>query len=158
MTLKVSQPAPDFTLFDSDKNKITLSDYRDQKNVLLLFYPLAFTSVCTVELCGVRDDIGRYSNDQTQVLGISVDTTWTLAKFKSEQNYNFPLLSDWNKEASEAYGTIYDFFSEMKMRGVGKRSAFIVDKKGIIQYAEVLESAQELPDFTTINAILESLG
>ena len=157
MSLKVTQPAPDFTLFDSDKNEITLSDYRDKKNVLLLFYPLAFTSVCTAELCSVRDDISRYSNNQTQVLGISVDTTWTLAKFKTEQNYNFPLLSDWNKEASVAYGTIYDSFSEMKMRGVGKRSAFIIDKKGLIQYAEVLERAQDLPNFTAINAILESL-
>ena len=158
MSIQVSQTAPDFSLYDSEKNKITLSDYRDQKNVLLLFYPLAFTSVCTAELCSVRDDIGRYSNDHTQVLGISVDTTWTLAKFKAEENYNFPLLSDWNKEVSAAYDTLYDSFSDMNMRGVGKRSAFIIDRKGIVQYAEVLESAQDLPDFAAINAKLESLG
>ena len=129
-----------------------------KKNVLLLFYPLAFTSVCTEELCGVRDDIGRYSNANAEVLGISVDTTWTLAKFKEEQGYNFPLLSDWNKEVSTAYDSIYASFSKMDMHGVGKRSAFIVDKKGIIQYAEVLESAQDVPDFAAINARLANLS
>ena len=158
MSITVSQIAPDFTLYDSEKNKITLSDFHDKKNVLLLFYPLAFTSVCTKELCGVRDDIGRYSNANAEVLGISVDTVWTLAKFKEEQHYNFPLLSDFNKEVSAAYGSLYDSFSEMQMMGVGKRAAFIVDKKGIVQYAEVLESAQEVPDFGLINARLESLS
>lgn len=158
MPLSPGQTAPDFTLYDSDKNKISLSDFRGQKNVLLLFYPLAFTSVCTEELCGVRDDIGRYSNANAEVLGISVDSTYTLAKFKAEQGYNFPLLSDWNKEVSTAYDSIYDLFGPMKMQGVGKRSAFIVDKEGLIQYAEVLESAQDVPDFAAINAKLETLS
>ena len=158
MSVTTGQTAPDFSLFDSEKNKITLSDYRGKKNVLLLFYPLAFTSVCTKELCGVRDDIGRYSNADAEVLGISVDTIWTLAKFKEEQGYNFPLLSDWNKTVSAEYDTIYSSFSDMDMHGVGKRSAFIVDKKGVVQYAEVLESAQDVPDFTAINEKLANLG
>ncbi len=158
MSITVSQTAPDFTLYDSDKKKVTLSDFQNKKNVLLLFYPLAFTSVCTKELCGVRDDIGRYSNANAEVLGISVDTVWTLAKYKEEQQYNFPLLSDFNKEVSAAYGSLYDSFSDMKMRGVGKRAAFIIDKKGIVQYAEVLDSAQDVPDFALITAKLESLS
>ena len=94
--------APDFTLYDSEKNKVTLSDFRDKKNVLLLFFPVAFTIVCTKELCDVRDDISRYSNDNAQLLGISVDSVYILAKYKEEQGYNFTILSDFNKEVSIA--------------------------------------------------------
>ena len=150
--------APDFSLYDSKKNKVSLSDFRDKKNVLLLFFPVAFTSVCTKELCDVRDDISRYSNANALVLAISVDSVFTLAKYKEEQGYNFPLLSDFNKDVSEAYGTIYESFTDMHMKGVSKRSAFIIDKKGIVQYAEVLENAGDVPDFTKINAKLESLS
>ncbi len=158
MSISIGQVAPDFSLFDSAKQKVTLSDYKGKKNVLLLFYPLAFTSVCTEELCGVRDDIARYSNAHAEVLGLSVDTIWTLAKFKEEQGYNFPLLSDWNKDVSTTYDTIYASFSDMDMHGVTKRSAFIIDKEGVVQYAEVLESAQDVPDFAAINSKLESLS
>ena len=158
MALTPGQAAPDFTLYDSDRNPVTLRDFRGKKNVLLLFYPLAYTSVCTKELCGIRDDIGRYSNAAAEVLGISVDSTYTLAKFKEDQHYNFPLLSDWNKDVSKAYDTIYEFFGNMKMQGVGKRSAFVIDKEGIIQYAEVLESALDVPDFEAINAKLDELN
>ena len=158
MALTVGQTAPDFSLYDSDKQKVTLTDFHDKKNVLLLFYPLAFTNVCTKELCGVRDDISRYSNANAEVLGISVDHPWALAKFKEEQGYNFPLLSDWNKEVSSSYDSIYSTFSQMALHGVGKRSAFIVDKKGIIQYAEVLESAQDVPNFKSINLCLANLS
>jgi peroxiredoxin len=157
MPIAVGQAAPGFSLYDSDQKQVTLEDFQGKKNVLLLFYPLAFTSVCTKQLCGVRDDIARYNNSDAAVLGISVDTPWTLAKFKEEQGYNFPLLSDWNKEVSRAYDTIYENFSSMNLHGVGKRSAFIVDKKGIIQYAEVLESAQDVPDIEAINRVLENL-
>jgi glutaredoxin-dependent peroxiredoxin len=91
-------------------------------------------------------------------LGISVDSVFTLAKYKEEQGYNFPLLSDFNKEASAAYGSMYDFFTDMNMKGVSKRSAFIIDKAGIVQYAEVLESAGDVPNFEAINEKLESLS
>ena len=157
MALQIGDTAPDFTLFDSDKNPVTLSGYQNEKNVLLLFFPLAFTGVCTKELCGVRDDIARYSNANAQVLGISVDSFATLAKFKEEQGYSFPLLSDFNKEVSEQYGCLYSSFTPMDLHGVSKRSAFIIDKKGIVQYAEVLESAGDLPDFNTINERLSLL-
>lgn len=156
MSIKVGQTAPDFSLFGTDKNKVTLSELKG-KNVLVLFFPQAFTSTCTKELCAVRDDIARYSNAQAQVLGISVDSVFTLAKYKEEQGYNFPLLSDFNKETSTAYGTIYhDWILEMK--GVSKRSAFVVDKVGVVQYAEVLEKAGDLPDFEAINLCLAALS
>lgn len=157
MSIKTGDTAPDFSLFNSEKNKITLSDYAGKKNVLLLFFPLAFTSTCTKELCAVRDDIGKYNNDKVEVFGVSVDSPHTLAKYKEEQNLNYSLLSDFNKEVSTAYDTIYGSFTNMDMKGVSKRSAFIIDKEGKIQYAEVLENASHIPDFTVIDKILGSL-
>lgn len=155
MSIKVGQPAPGFTLYDTAKNKVSLEDYKG-KNVLLLFFPLAFTSTCTKELCGVRDNIAYYNNVNAVVLGISVDSLFTLDKYKTEQHLNFSLLSDFNKEVSEKYETIYPVFG-FDMKGVSKRSAFVVDSQGIIRYAEVLENAGEIPDFDAINTILKSL-
>ncbi len=146
--LQTGQQAPDFTLYDSEKNKLTLSEQRGA-NVLLLFFPLAFTSVCTVELCAVRDNISQYNNMNATVFGISVDSVYTLAKYKEEQRLNFPLLSDFNKEVSEAYDSLYEKFG-FGMRGVSKRSAFLIDVNGILQYAEVLENAKEQPNFEAI--------
>lgn len=154
--ITAGQTAPDFSLFDTTKTKITLTSLRG-KNVLLLFFPQAFTSVCTKELCAVRDDIARYSNASAAVLGISVDSVFTLGKFKEEQGYNFPLLSDFNKEVSALYGTIYTNWI-LEMKGVSKRSAFIIDKNGIIQYAEVLENAGDVPNFEAIHQKLGQLN
>ena len=109
MSIAIGQTAPDFTLYDSEKNKVTLSELKGQP-VLLLFFPLAFTSVCTKELCSVRDNIGLYTTVNAKVFGISVDALQTLAKFKEDQHLNFTLLSDFNKEASRAYGSIYELF------------------------------------------------
>lgn len=156
MGITVGLPAPDFTLHDSDKNKLTLSDLKGH-NVLLLFFPQAFTGVCTKELCSIRDNIALYNNASAKVLGISVDSVFTLAKFKEDQHYNFPLLSDFNKEVSSLYGSLYaDWILDMK--GVSKRSAFVIDKEGIVRYAEVLESAGDLPSFENIEKTLSCLG
>ena len=153
MPLEIGQLAPDFTLFDSDKKEITLSELKG-KPVLLLFFPLAFTSTCTTELCSVRDNIGWYNNINAKVFGISVDALQTLAKFKEDQQLNFTLLSDFNKDVSRLYESIYEQFG-YNMKGVSKRTAFVIDKEGIIQYAEVLENAGEIPDFEKIKASLE---
>lgn len=155
MSIQIGQAAPDFTLFDSDKNPVKLSEQKGNI-VLLLFFPQAFTSVCTKELCAVRDNIALYNNANAKVFGISVDSVFTLAKFKEEQQFNFPLLSDFNKEVSESFDSIYKDWI-LNMKGVSKRSAFIIDKEGNIQYAEVLESAGDVPDFEKINAVLKSL-
>jgi len=155
MKINIGQQAPDFTLFDSEKKKITLSDQKGQ-TVLLLFFPLAFTSTCTAELCSVRDNINFYNNVKAKVFGISVDSLQTLAKYKDEQKLNFTLLSDFNKDVSAAYGSLYEMFS-YNMKGVSKRSAFVIDKDGIIRYAEILENAGEQPDFKKIASFLEEL-
>ena len=156
MGLTVGQNAPEFILHDTEKKIVTLAELKGN-NVLLLFFPLAFTGVCTKELCSVRDNIAAYNNVNAKVFGISVDSPQTLARFKEEQHLNFPLLSDFNKEASIVYGCLYDAFIGW-MKGVSKRSAFIIDKEGIIQYAEVLENAGDLPDFEKIREILSSLN
>ena len=156
MAITIGKVAPEFSLFDTDKNKLSLGDLKG-KNVLLLFFPQAFTGVCTKELCSVRDDIARYSNANAQVIGLSVDSVFTLKKFKEDQHYNFPLLSDFNKTVSAAYDSLYDEWI-LDMKGVSKRAAFVVDKAGIIQYAEVLGTAGDLPDFNKINGVLDSLA
>jgi peroxiredoxin len=156
MKIEIGQAAPDFTLYDSAKNKVTLSDLKGQ-NILLLFFPLAFTSTCTAELCSVRDNISFYNNANAKVFGISVDSLHTLAKFKAEQNLNFSLLSDFNKDVSLLYGSLYEMFG-YNMKGVSKRSAFVIDKNGIVRYAEVLENASEQPNFKNITLILEGLN
>ena len=155
MKIEIGQPAPDFTLYDSAKNKVTLSNLRGH-NVLLLFFPLAFTSTCTAELCSVRDNISFYNNADAIVLGISVDSLHTLAKYKAEQNLNFSLLSDFNKDVSSTYGSIYELFG-YNMKGVSKRSAFVIDKTGIVRYTEVLENAGEQPNFKNITLTIEGL-
>lgn len=156
MLIQPGHKAPEFSLYDSEKKKVSLSDFAG-KNVLILFFPQAFTSVCTQELCGVRDNIGRYSNAKAQVLGISVDSVFTLDQFKNSQQFNFPLLSDFNKEVSGAYGALYqDWILDMK--GVSKRAAFVIDGEGHIRYAEVLDNAGEVPNFNAIHEVLEQLN
>ena len=155
MAIQTGQTAPDFKLFDSDKKERALSDEKGS-NVLLLFFPLAFTSVCTAELCSVRDNLKTYEQLDAKVFGISVDSPQTLAKFKEEQRLNFPLLSDFNKEVSRTYDAIYETFG-MGMKGVSKRAAFVIDKEGKIRYAEVLENAGEQPDFPAIQKTLKEL-
>jgi glutaredoxin-dependent peroxiredoxin len=156
MKVEVGQPAPDFSLYDSDKKLVTLSELRGH-NVLLLFFPAAFSGTCTKELCSTRDNIGVYNAANARVFGISVDMVYSLAKYKEEQKLNFQLLSDFNKEVSTAYGSLYDTFS-YGMKGVSKRSAFVIDKNGIVQYAEILDKATDIPQFSTIQQILKSLN
>ena len=156
MKIEVGQQAPDFTLYDSEKKQVTLSELKGQ-SILMLFFPFAFTNTCTKELCSVRDNITWYNDVNAKVLGISVDSLHTLAKYKEEQKLNFTLLSDFNKEISAAYGSLYETFSH-NMKGVSKRSAFVIDKNGIIRYAEILEKAGEIPQFEKIQQCLSKLS
>jgi peroxiredoxin len=155
MSITLGQQAPNFTLRDTEKNEVSLSQYAGKK-VVLVFFPLAFTGVCTTELCSLRDSIATYNQLNAEVIGISVDSLFTLDKFKKEQSLNFTLLSDFNKDVSTAYGCLYENFV-LDMKGVSKRSAFVIDAQGAVQYAEVLESAGDLPNFEAIQACLATL-
>ena len=156
MNIEPGQKAPDFSLYDTERKKFTLSELRGE-NVVLLFFPFAFSKVCTQELCSVRDSITDYNKLNAKIFGISVDSHYTLAKFKEDQGLNFSLLSDFNKEVSAAYGSIYDKFG-LDMRGVSKRAAFLVDKQGVVRYAEVLENASDTPDLDKVKQVLDSLS
>ncbi len=156
MSIQAGVAAPNFELFDTDKNKVSLADQKG-KNVVLLFFPLAFTGVCTAELCNVRDNIASYNNTNAVVFGVSVDSLFSLGKFKEEQNLNFQLLSDFNKEAAKAYGVLYDTFPAFEMQGVSKRAAFVIDAQGTIRYAEVCPTPGDLPSFEAIQETLRGI-
>lgn len=157
MSIQAGAVAPQFSLFDTDKNKVSLADQKG-KNVVVLFFPLAFTGVCTAELCNVRDNIALYNNTNAIVFGVSVDSLFSLGKFRDEQKLNFQLLSDFNKEAASAYGVLYETFPAFEMQGVSKRAAFVIDKEGVVRYAEVCPTPGDLPNFEAIQQTLNSLN
>lgn len=156
MKLSKGDKAPDFRLYSSEKKEIQLEDFAG-KNLLILFFPLAFTGVCTTELCSIRDNYSKYESLNTEVIGISIDSIFVLAKYKEEQSLNFQLLSDFNRDISRSYGALYDNFV-LDMKEVSKRSAFLIDGDGTIQYAEVLEDAGQLPNFKAIVETLEKIN
>lgn len=155
MAVQVGDKAPTFTLISSDNAPMSLDSHRGN-NVVLLFFPMAFTGVCTTELCNMRDDIAYYQGLDADIIAVSVDSPFTLNKFKEEQKLNFPLLSDFNKEVSQNYDAFYEEFV-LGLKGVSKRAAFVIDKEGTVRYAEVLDNAGELPNFEAIKATLEGL-
>lgn len=155
MTLKKGDKAPSFKMIDTDKKEVSLEDYKG-KNLILHFFPAAFTGTCTAQLCAVRDDINLYHNDTCDVAAVSVDSVFTLIKFKELQNFNFTILSDFNKDVSAAYGVLLVDFA-LGMKNVSQRSVFLIDGNGIIQYSEIIEKQSDMPDFAALNAALASL-
>lgn len=156
MSVKVGDKAPEFTLPNTKREEISLSDFKGNKNVLILFFPFAFTGVCTKELCSTRDNLKAYENLNAEVVAVSVDSPFTLGKFKDENKLNFNVLSDFNKNVSSSYGAIYDDF--LGFSGVAKRSAFVIDKSGVVRYSEVLDNAGDLPNFDAIKSTLSELS
>ncbi|ETW93596.1 peroxiredoxin [Candidatus Entotheonella palauensis] len=155
MAVQVGQEAPDFTLKSSDMEDVTLSSFRGDKNVVLLFVPLAFTGVCTQELCSVRDNLNNYSNLDAEVLGLSVDSPFSQKEWKEKEGLNFTLVSDFNRDVVQAYGASYG--DSFPFHGVAKRSAFVIDKSGVLQYVEILDKATDLPNFDNISETLQGL-
>jgi len=155
MKINIGDLAPDFSLYNTEKELVQLSQLKGSP-VVLLFFPLAFTSTCTAELCAVRDDIANYQQLNAKVFGISVDSIFSLKKFQEEQHLNFPLLSDFNKTASTDYDSLYEAFV-LDMKGVSKRSAFVIDAEGVVRYAEVLEKASDIPNLKAIQSVLSTL-
>lgn len=154
--LHLGEKAPSFSLVSSDKTEIQLSDFHGH-NVLLLFFPFAFTGVCTKEMCQMRDDITMYESLNAKVLGISVDSPYTLAKFKELNQITFPLLSDFNKVVCKAYDCLDEVWN-LGLKGVAKRSAFVLDKEGHLRYIEILDNPGNLPNFEAIKHVLNNLN
>jgi peroxiredoxin (alkyl hydroperoxide reductase subunit C) len=129
----LGQEAPDFTLRDQNNEEFTLSALRGDKAVLVIFYPLAFTGICTGELCRVRDDLPSFQNDDVEVVTISVDSAYSHKVFSEKEGYEFPLLSDFwpHGGVAQAYGVFND------KTGFANRGTFLVDKTGIVRFAEM---------------------
>lgn len=146
--MKKGDNVKNFELQNSEGENVSLNELLKDGKTLLLFFPLAFSSVCTDELCSVRDNMKMYDSLNVNVAGISVDSFFTLKAFKKSNNLNFTLLSDFNKEVSAQFNVLYEEFFGMK--GVSKRSAFVINEDKTVEYAEVLEDAGNLPDFKEI--------
>jgi peroxiredoxin (alkyl hydroperoxide reductase subunit C) len=133
MAVEVGQAAPDFVLKDYNNETVQLASFQYEKNVLLVFYPFAFSGICQGELCQIRDEISEYQNDKVQVIGVSVDTPFSLKAWAAQQGYQFPLLSDFwpHGEVSKTYGV----FNEGA--GLANRGTFLIDLDGVVRFAQV---------------------
>jgi glutaredoxin-dependent peroxiredoxin len=159
MAITVGSKAPDFNLKSKTADglkDVKLSDNSGKKNTVLLFFPLAFTSVCTKEMCEVSAGINAYQGLNAEVYGVSVDSPFALEQWAQKENITIPLLSDLNKQASKAYGTLLDDL--LGLGSVSTRAAFVVDKQGVVQYAEVLQDVRQLPNFDGVKAALQKCG
>ena len=156
MAISVGAQAPDFTLHSTNDDEITLSDYRGESNVVILFFPFAFSGICHEELCSVRDSYHRYQELDAQVLGITGDSLFSLKAWKEKEGFQFPLLSDFNYEVAAQYDSLFEELAWM--RNVHKRSAFLVDKEGVVRYAEIGDTPKDLPDFEAIQGVLSELS
>ncbi len=154
MVVKVGEKAPDFTLLDQDRKPRSLGEYRGKK-VVLAFYPGAFTSVCTKEMCTLRDNLANLSRLDATVLGISVNDPFTLKAFAESNKLGFTLLSDYSREVSRTYAGLHEDFIGMRGYSAAKRAVFIIDRNGVVRYAWVSEDPLKEPDY---KAIEEELG
>jgi peroxiredoxin len=150
----VGSKAPGFTLPNQDREPVSLSAQAG-RHVVLAFFPAAFSSVCTKEMCHFRDGLRELNAADAVVFGISVDTPFTLKEFARQQQLNFPLLSDFNKEAIAAYDVVNP---DMRgLRGIAYRAVFVIDKAGVIRHREVTETPGHEPDYAKVTAVLATL-
>ena len=156
MAVEVGSKAPDFTLVNEDRESVTLNDELKKGNVILAFFPGAFSGTCTKELCTVRDSMARFKSLKAAVLGISTDTFFALKAWADQQRFGFPLLSDYNKEVIHAYGVVNP--DMIGLKNIAKRAVFIIDKGGVVRYREVLEDARNEPDYAKLNEALAGIG
>ena len=155
MSVDVGSTAPDFTLMDQDRQPVTLSSLRGRP-VVIVFYPAAFSSVCTKEFCTFRDQMSRLNNAKAHVVGISVDTFFAQKAFRDSLGLTFPLLSDFNKEVIHQYGVVNP--DMVGLKGIAKRSVFVLDRDGIVRHREVLEDARNEPNYDAVFTALDRLA
>ena len=155
MPVDVGSRAPDFTLTNQDREPVTLSGQRGRPTVLA-FFPAAFSSTCTKQLCTFRDSMGKLNRANAQVFGISVDTFFALKAFQNDQKLTFPLLSDFNKQVIREYGVYNE--DMIGLKGIAKRAVFVIDKDGIVRHREVLDDARNEPDYERVFATLATIS
>ena len=154
MVLRIGQRVPDFVLPDANKQERKLSDFTQRGKTALLFFPFAFSGVCDKEVCVFRDGYAKFNSLGAQAVGISVDSVFSLKVFSQTYNLQFPLLSDFNKNVSKAYGVLHDTWVAMGYKGVSKRAVFVLDGKGILRYKWVTESPGNEPPYDEVLAVL----
>jgi len=155
--VNVGDKAPDFKGIDSNVKEKKLSDYKGQK-VVLAFFPGAFTSVCTKEMCTFRDSMANFNKLNAKVIGVSVDTPFSLAEFAKVNKLNFDLISDANKEITKKYDVLYDSFLNIPGLHAAKRAVFVIDKNGVVRYKWVSEDPRVEPDYKAVEAEVAKLN
>lgn len=156
MALRVGDTAPDFSLPPAPgPDVVTLSSFRGEKNVVVLFFPLAFSSVCTEEMCRAAEEQPDWAELDAQVIGVSVDSPFVVQRFAAETKAGFPIVSDFNKEAMQAFDVMYEEY--FGLRGVAKRSVFVIDREGVVRYVWVDEDSGVLPPLEEVQAALARL-
>lgn len=157
MVLRIGQRVPDFALFDSDKKERKLSEFTQKGKTVLLFFPFAFSGTCDKEMCVFRDGSARFNAVNAQIVGISVDSLFTLKIFSQTYNLQFPLLSDFNKKVSRAYGVLHETWVAFGYKGVAKRAALVLDGKGILRYRWVTDVPSNEPPYEEVLSALSKL-
>jgi peroxiredoxin len=157
MAGEVGQPAPDFTLYDHDRQQRALSEFKG-KNVVLAFFPGAFTGVCTTEMCTLRDQESQFNSLNAQVLGISVDPPFSQKAWVDQNNLNFPILSDYNRQVVNQYDVALSDLAGMEGYVAANRAVFVVDKDGVVRYKWVAPSPVNEPDYAEIRQALSQLA
>ena len=154
MAVNVGSKAPEFTLFDTNKKPRQLSEFLGKK-VVLAFYPGAFTGACTKEVCALRDAMSNFTNLNAQIVGVSVDSPFANKVFATQNNLQFPLLSDYTREVSKQYGGVYEDFADITGYIASKRAVFIIDANGIVTYSWVSEDPGVEPDYDAVSQALK---
>ena len=156
MAVDLGSKAPDFTLVNQDRQNVTLSEEIGKHNIVLAFFPGAFSGTCTKEFCNFRDTMSNFSKLNAKVLGISTDTFFALKAWDDQQKLGFPLLSDYNKDVINTYGVVNP--DMIGLKNIAKRAVFVIDKGGVVRHREVLEDARNEPDYAKLNEALGKLG
>lgn len=158
--IKVGDKAPEMTLWSSALEEVTIADHLGVSNVVISFFPLAFTGICTEQMCHYRDNMAAYEGLNATVYGMSVDSPFTLHEFAKKEGYAFPLLSDFNKEILPQFDALATPWVPQKwsLNGAAKRGAVVIDKAGIVRHLQVNDGPGDLPDFDALQAALAELA
>jgi peroxiredoxin len=156
MSIDVGAKAPDFALVNQDRETVRLSEVVKKGPVILAFLPGAFSGTCTAEMCNFRDSSSELNKTNAQVLGISTDTFFALKAWADQQKYNFPLLSDYNKEVIRQYDVVNP--DMIGLKDIAKRAVFVIDREGVVRHREVLDDARNEPDYGKVRETLAAIG
>ncbi|MDG6983515.1 MAG: redoxin domain-containing protein [Nitrososphaerota archaeon] len=158
MVLRLGQKAPDFSLPDFDRKNRTLGEFTRQGTVVLAFFPFAFSGVCDKEMCVFRDGFGALQQANARLVGVSVDSSFSLKAFAQTYNLQFPLLSDFNKRVTKLYGVLQDPWVGLGYKGVAKRSTFVIDRKGTLRHRWVTDVPSEEPPYSEVVKAVRKLA